>query len=564
MENNNKGFKIVSEEEFEEGKKELENKLNSSMLDIEDERSYVFNKINWIETKDSWKELKEKTKDLINKKQKILFIGNSNQKIEGKAQLISETIQRIPLIRRVERIQDKILHIEYKFLDDRFDRRYNGNETDSLAFDFYTYRIVFKGKEYYILSESELSEEYSELHGVSMDLTDTTELSNSLKVKKITSVFIVKEAIPKVKILSRENLVEFTKSLKSKYNWDKKTFQDFIFLHPDGKIYDYSPEFNNLRIAQLLSSKYEGYPLHLLKVGKVGTGKTTEAEALDYKFREEQGIFEAGSSRIKGLIPSFKEKPCNLGYICRCNRIAILDELMKMVEEALSSSHDSSRVQNLLGQFNMLLEQKKRMVSSGNDNSAIVHSTAKVCISTNNLGGKDTIYEHLGILDVTTLSRMLIWVQNNQESEKIYSKEGIRTYNPANTYTSAKAFSRETLSNHTLSLDLVFAEELDDFLTIYDSCQRFLVKFNEEKCKTIFNSIVSLAKDRMKDVWKARGLHHTILILDGLVKFRCLFQDYDKTYTPKDEDYDLTERILVYMVKSWDTDFRNSNWEGSF
>jgi len=38
-----------------------------------------------------------------------------------------------------------------------------------------------------------------------------------------------------------------------------------------------------------------------------------------------------------------------------------------------------------------------------------------------------------------------------------------------------------------------------------------------------------------------------------LIKHRCLFKDYDSSFTPKQEDYDLAERILIRMVKGWDT-----------
>ncbi len=55
-------------------------------------------------------------------------------------------------------------------------------------------------------------------------------------------------------------------------------------------------------------------------------------------------------------------------------------------------------------------------------------------------------------------------------------------------------------------------------------------------------------------VWQPRGLRHTFLLIDGLVKERCLFKDYDVSFEPKQEDYDMAERILVRMVKGWDTD----------
>jgi len=59
-------------------------------------------------------------------------------------------------------------------------------------------------------------------------------------------------------------------------------------------------------------------------------------------------------------------------------------------------------------------------------------------------------------------------------------------------------------------------------------------------------------------VWKPRAAHHVKLVIDGLVKHRCLFKDYDASFTAKKEDYDLAERILVRMVKGWDTELGHS------
>ena len=82
-----------------------------------------------------------------------------------------------------------------------------------------------------------------------------------------------------------------------------------------------------------------------------------------------------------------------------------------------------------------------------------------------------------------------------------------------------------------------------------------IVKYDKNKCKKLFDTITNLTVEPMEQVWRARGLHHVILLLDGIVKHRCLFKDYDDTYNPKDEDYDDLERVLMHMAKTWDTDF---------
>ncbi len=94
----------------------------------------------------------------------------------------------------------------------------------------------------------------------------------------------------------------------------------------------------------------------------------------------------------------------------------------------------------------------------------------------------------------------------------------------------------------------------NDFLTIFDSCNAFTCEIDDLEVLKLSNTTTALAREPMKGVWKPRSEHHIYLLVDGLVKHRCLFKDYDPTFTPKQEDYDLAERILIRMVKAWDTD----------
>lgn len=551
-------IKIVTEQEFKKNIDELNEKLNvASELDT---KKYTSLKINWDCNLNTWDEVKRKTQDEIIKNhwERLFFLGHSKDTIEGKPQLINQVIQRIPVVRIVLKkiVDDTGVHFvkKIKFFDEKFDKRYDGKEQDILAFDFWVYRIIDKGREYFIFSPFILPEEYSVLSGMKINLDDTSEFSSTLKIKKIASVFIVYDAEPKIKTLDKENLIQFVKEKE----WDETKFHDYFFTHPDGNIYDYTEISNLLRKAQILSGKYEGYPIHPIEFSLAGTGKSINAEAIDASFNEEQGINEAGNSTLKTLIPSFKEKPANLGYIVKCHRVAIIDELMKMVEQA--QTHDTTRLNNYLGQLNMILEHKKRNVGSGNDNSTIVKATAKVFIKTNPLGKCKNLTEHIGVIDPTFLSRLFIWVQNKEETERIYNKEGVRKSPQHIANSKNKEVSR---AKNLLGGCLCDGGNLnDEFLTIYDSCQVFLVNFDYERCKNLFQKIVNLTNETLKQVWRARGLHHTILLLDGIVKHRCLFRDYDKTFTPIDEDYKDAEKILTQMVEGWGTQLIKKDYSG--
>ena len=552
-------MKLHDEETAKRLKKKLEEEMSLDPND--DTREFSSYEINWKKDLISFDECVGFMKDCFIREEspRLFFVAHDNDEIIGKPQLIHETIQRMPLIRTVKKIMNRgktneEIFTRHKFVNERVDKRYDGRITNTLNMDFWVYKIVYEGREYYILSEKELGNEVYRISGMKIFMEDFSELTNSLKVSCVSNLFIVKDADPFIKTIDPDKLVKFTKELEI----NKEKFHNLLFLHQDGKIYDYGFEFDMLRKAQLLSGKYEGYPLHIFKMGPVGTGKTTEAEVLNYKFWEDQGILEAANSTLKSIVPSFKEKPANLGYICKCNRIAIIDEMMKMVESAMT--HDNSRISNYFGQMNMLLEHKDRMIGSGNDNSTRIQATSKVCITTNNINRKHTIESHLGIIDPTTLSRMVVWVQDYKEISKIYDKVNVKIPpTQSQTISCGVEVSLPTssnISNNSIYSRLCVGGISDnDFLTIFDSCQNFLVNYDENWCRKIFNTISNLCLGQMQQVWRARGLHHVILILDGVTKHRCLFEDYDDSFNCNEKDYNIVERILIHMVNGWKTSY---------
>ena len=56
--------------------------------------------------------------------------------------------------------------------------------------------------------------------------------------------------------------------------------------------------------------------------------------------------------------------------------------------------------------------------------------------------------------------------------------------------------------------------------------------------------------EEFKGVWKTRSLHHSILLLDGIVKFRCIFEG-DKSFKARAEDYEMLENVIDYLMDSW-------------
>jgi hypothetical protein len=289
----------------------------------------------------------------------------------------------------------------------------------------------------------------------------------------------------------------------------------------------------------------------------------------------------------------------------KCDRLALIDELLKKINEMQTSQEDLFRTQ--FNQMNMLLEHKDRMIGSGNDEGLKVKATAKVIIATNPIEGKNTLASHLLFLDQSTMSRYLIFIQDMSyykfiQAEKkrqlssclrgetlkkfaggnfpftpagnedivpnLFSPLDGITANTQKTYAYGiiqkiinRRYNGTSIVDKNKSERYAFISSCYYFFyhTIYDTCQTFLSAYDHKKLIKIFeNSCVNL-KDPLRSYWMARGIHHTTLLLDGIIKVRCLFTDYDKTFYANDEDYKKLEEMLKYLTSTWKTDLTPKN-----
>lgn len=487
---------------------------------------YYNDRINILEDLESiklgeWEVLKNRMREIFlgNEDSDLFFIAHKEDEIVGKPQRLSEVKQKVVLLTQARKhllhLGENVYKDKYIFLDENYDKRYDGGEHKILGFHFWLYRVVENGIEYMVLSEKKLDSQQHRLKGMKIDLKDSSELTKTLKLKTISNLFLVVEDRPSIQPMSKKDLVEFVKDL----DLTQEEFIDFLYTHPDGKIYSHTKEYSKIRVYQELSGKFEGYPLHLIIWGGAGRGKTLELECIENKFEEEQAIFEAGSSTLKGLIPSFSEKPANPGHILKCLRRCLIDEMNKMFDKTTNYEN----VKGYLGQLNFLLEHKDREIGSGNNNSFRAHATAKLTIATNGFGYRHFVHEHMDVLDPTTLSRVLNLVVNSDEYNFVKQNR-------------LKKNTCKKISKH-------------QFLSIYDSCQNFLVDYDEEKVREIIQKTLEKA-EKMSEIWEARSLHHSILLLDGIVKFRCLFHG-DVLFRARKEDYEELEKTLLYVMESW-------------
>ena len=544
---------ILSEDDIPYFKELIEqkHKERQEKRELEERESkikYLQTEINWDDTLEDFNEARLKTQAKCFNAP-LFIIGSTKDIIIGRPQLNGNSKNKIILLRKITKIKkekngEEQFITSLKFMNERYDARYDGKEEESLAIDFWTYIVEGNdNKVYTLLSKEKLPNEVCEFKGMKMEMNDQIEVSKTLKINKLTDIFFVKSYESSVKTLPKEQLYSFVKEKKI----DLQLWRDTLGWNEQNQnINRYPEETENLRSIIILSGKKDGYPLSTLLMGRAGTKKTAFIETFDCKINENPNICEGSITTLKGLTPSFVSKPANPGFLCSSNRLALIDELGKMVEKELNRHEQQTG--NLLGDFNSLIEHRKRIVTSGNDNSTEIQMTAKPIFTTNPIGKKANIQQHIGIIDSTFLSRNIIWVQDKEESDFVMSDESI---------VSPKGGLRPYITNNlNTPYKIPFGGNLverNTFLTIFDSCFAFTCEIDQEKVKEIVKQTLEIANEPMKsDVWKPRALHHVYLIIDGLCKQRCLFEEEDQSFKANDTDFSRALQLLVRMINSWD------------
>ncbi len=514
--------------------------------------------INWISDdycKGSWKKLKSQNLAQIKQSDFLFQLFSSGNKITGKPQIRDNQVKTsiTLLVKAIKQNKDGDIKTSYKFIDDPYNRRDDGYEDSVLQEDFWIYDVVDNGIKYIVMCKDKLeNHEIHTFNGTSVKVNHSKEFDKNLLCRGSANIFFCHDFESTIKPLPQEEIIPYVNNFIKESGVDVEAFKkmmfEYIFFHPDGYIYNQPENYMLLRHAQLLSGKELGYPLHLFLWGGFGVGKTQEIECLDNIF--EETILEAANSTPKSLIPSFSEKIPNPGFILNCNRVALIDELMKMIDNAINNTRGIENVKNQLSNLNFILEHRKRNANSGNG-SMFCQATSKLIVATNPSMKSKFIWQELKIMDPSTFSRCLCYVKGQSHVDFITNNE-LRKCATTHPLQYEKV---EEKSKHIPHKVRVVAHLLRQFyVSIYDSCQVFSSKLDQGQTKKLFQALVNLAKNPMKTMWERRGLHHTKLVLDGIVKYRCIFKDFDPSFEAKQEDYDNAERILIEMVKNWDFD----------
>jgi len=151
-------------------------------------------------------------------------------------------------------------------------------------------------------------------------------------------------------------------------------------------------------------------------------------------------------------------------------------------------------------------------------------------------------------------------VQDYEETKFLLSKDSIKRFPP--TPTNIIVSKEKGKKDDYIYMCWGKVNNRDEFLSLFDTCNSFVSEIDNLEVEKVNNSITLLAKEPMKSsIWKPRGLHHVNLLIDGLCKHRCLFEDYDSSFVAKKIDYERAEKILLRMVHGWETNFNQDSWK---
>lgn len=270
------------------------------------------------------------------------------------------------------------------------------------------------------------------------------------------------------------------------------------------------------------------YPLHLFVVGPPGVGKSSTFNSLAEKCGETERPFSGSESTLKGLIPSFANRPPNPGYLVRRNRYALLDEFLRLFSTYDAKSTDSTKYE-ALGKMNDLLEHQERTSVSA-VGTISTKMTARVFAAMNPPEFKRdaTVQEIIRIIDQAFATRWLIYRIWDDSYHTHSAKEGARQ-KPA-----------------LLEYDL----DPNDFLALADYCHAHPATFDYDRVTKTLHEFRDLLSEDLARHYDTRHEHHAACLLDGLVKLRCV-QQSSADFTANEDDYEAFRQVWGFVVRSW-------------
>lgn len=382
---------------------------------------------------------------------------------------------------------------------------------------FYRYTFREGDAKYILLSERELELGEAIIRGMIVELSDQQKWGDGLgKVDAVMQLLFAFDYKPKtVRIRNHEELFKII-------NFTKREYLDnlFSFIDEGGvKKYYAQPDFVSDLILYWMHSGKIKYPLHLNIIGPRHSGKSEILARVGELFGENKA--DCGGSTIKFLIPNFSSKVPGSGFLLQSHRVCLIDEMLGLLSRTGRNLDESV---DEFSTVNNILEHKKNMVYGSGKGEIKMRMRAKVLAANNPFRAKN-IKDTLDFLPQPFLDRFLL----------IKFTKNYHDYVNSNKY----VFDFEERRNINRNI----------FMSVFDYLQSFLSEFNRELVKDIIDKYAVQAPEELK-FGDRTGSHHLPLIMDGIIKTRCLFSK-DVNFKAIPQDYIVFEGFMRDYIRWW-------------
>ncbi len=418
----------------------------------------------------------------------------------------SSSMETITLISMCPQKDNDTVLVKF-FGEKLFNNNFNYSES------FYVYLFISDDKRtYYVFSREDLSTQHYRIKGMLMEISDNIKLGNNATATTSINVILVTSATPDIKQISQEEFMEYVNGFDHEILAKK-------FL---GEL-RHTKKFEKLLFAWMFSSKYSGYPLHLLWIGSAGTAKSWTLTALGERVFNET-VIDCSTSPLKVLIPSYGQNNIEPGFLLRCTRIACVDEFFRAFKRGAKEEES--------GLLTTLLEGARRGIGSGKHTMVEAKMNSRVLMSCNPQTNLANIGEMTMNLDKAFMSRMLMYNQTKNHVEFVQERRN-----------AIQGIPKEEL----------FPKYDPKLIQMVDYLQNNPVKdIPMDDVYTLYKSKRSMVPPEIAEyVYDSRYDHHLLCLLDGITKYNAICEGRNDFAVTKKDLAD-AEELFILCITSWD------------